>query len=419
MSSATGIFEHDQSFIKLSSPDVQLSERVLEADVISFTFNEEMGKLDTGSLSIRDPEHIYSRILRVGARIFISWGYLREAVAEIQGIDRLWNATEITGSLARRGVKAYIQSPSGSADENGNVFFNCNFISMEQRGEAFKEPFESGSYKEIISQVMDKIGITKKYIDFERGNDKATAETPIIPKESPFQFLTRKARDWRCSFKVGWTQDGELVGLFTNPEKATLTMFKNDVTGGAGLSNYFDYRTTLGNVISYEWKNRQGESGVGAGANLTMVNGQIRIQRYVVEEEKVKTWRLDPEKIKAVLETAEAEGGTTDAVQLVQEYLKENDWEAFKKFFDPVENETAPQGFGYTVNLKSIGNPLVTVGNLAQFGIGFPDFIGRSKGTKDILFYVDRVVHKLGREGYTNDIEIVDQYAISPTGELY
>jgi hypothetical protein len=147
-----------------------------------------------------------------------------------------------------------------------------------------------------------------------------------------------------------------------------------------------------------------------------MVNGQIRIQRYVVEEEKVKTWKLRPERIKELLRDKQAEYGTQGALQLVQEYLKENDWESFKKFFSPVETETAPQGYGYTINLKTVGNPLMTVMNPCKFGEGFPDFIGRAEGERDIQFYINKINHSIGQSGYQCDVDIVDQYFYSGTG---
>lgn len=405
-----GIFNQDSSFFTVSSPDVNISNTVLGEDVISLSFNEQFDRLDEGNLKMVDPEGVYARILRIGVTLDISWGYNRpdlETAAAIRGET----GDSITQQVLQRSVRGYIQSPSGGGDEGGVRTFNCRFIQLEGRGTGNnRRRWEKGTKRQVIQEAMTDLGVSDIFIQFEQAGDQITPDTIVYQWEPTFRFLVRKAVEWRCVFKVGYKQNGQTVGIFVNPEIATDADFLFKQTGIRQSANYFDYRGPVSNVISYEWKNNQGDSGIGAGAQLQFANGEIRIQRYVVEQDKVKTWKLNETKLDTYLERIEVEQGQRAKFDVYLDFLQARDFEEVQRFFDPVESETAPQGFGYTVNLQTVGNPLVTVSNRCNFGEGFPDFIGNAEGLsgRPIIWYIRSVNHNISRSGYKCQIEVVD-----------
>ena len=182
-------------------------------------------------------------------------------------------------------------------------------------------------------------------------------------------------------------------------------------------------------VISYSAENKEGESGTGDNTILSMVDGQIVARKYIAEQQKVVTYRLNPEKITEGLKNA---GSAQGQMEFVGQWLKENDFQNLIRagFFTAVESVTCPQGYGYTINCKVIGNPLITPPNEAFFGENFPDQIGKRMVsghsytggiTSDpkTKWFIRKVTHDISMSGYFSNVEIVDAFSISPTGELF
>ena len=416
---SVGLYNHDTSFFEIRSPDIDEAQLISGQNLINLSISEQMGEIDSGSITLNDPNHQYSRLLRIGAEIEVTWGYRAPDPLLQSRIFPERNPDEIRGGFERT-MRGIVQSPKGSAGSDGKIQYECEFIAIVFRGGKARQIYERGTYGSIVREVLQRIGIADFIIDFERQRENATPSQPVYQYESDFQFLLRLGREWRAAFKIGYKTDGTLVGMFVNPEKSGFTQFKNKVTGASGLSNYFDYNGDAGNVISYDWKNNQGDRGVGSGANLQIVNGEVQIQRYVVEQDKVVTWKLNETKLEEHLEEIEATQGLEGKLAFYRNYLQARTFEEIEEFFTPVETETAPQGFGYTVNMEILGNPLITVTNIAEFGDGFPTMIGNSRTTqgveREITWYVRRVNHTLSRSGYRASVEVVDQYAVSDTG---
>jgi hypothetical protein len=155
---------------------------------------------------------------------------------------------------------------------------------------------------------------------------------------------------------------------------------------------------------------------------LSIVDGQIVARKYIAEQQKVVTYRLNPDKIQQHLDAADAKNGIQGQIEFVGEYLKVNDFQVLIRdgFFTEIEGTTAPQGYGYTINCHVIGNPLITPPNQAYFGDNFPDNIGITLGESQnkIKWFIRKATHNISMAGYFTDIEIVDAFSISPTGEL-
>ena len=79
-----------------------------------------------------------------------------------------------------------------------------------------------------------------------------------------------------------------------------------------------------------------------------------------------------------------------------------------------LETKLSLISIGYEIKAKMIGNPLVSPPTIANFGEGFPERIGNIQ-TK---WYVRKVAHTINNTGYFMDVDIVDAFAISPTGEV-
>ncbi len=407
-----GLANKDLSFFTVESPDLELGE-YLGGDVVSLEVVEEMDKLDSGSLQLIDPNNVYSRLLRVGAKLSITWGYIKGDLSPQSALGREFNVDEMTGSLERRGLLAFVTSPAGGGDQKGVMTYKCNFTALTQRGEEKRKVYRGGTKGGVIGEVMDELGIVQRDVRFSAASDPLSGGKELPRWESAFKFLSRLGRELRVSFKVGYTPDGSLAAMFVDPGLVVSSPFNGWVTGGSGTGNFFDYKGTVSNVISYDWVNHNGESGLGDNVQARFVDGQVQFFRYVAEDDRVVGWRLVPERLKVELERRGLEGGFEGKVAFVREYLGVESFEKVKRFFEPIESSTAPQGLGYTVNLRALGSPLHAVSNEASFGAGFPDQIGNAN-TK---FYIRRVSHKIGIEGYFGGVQVVDAFRITPTGE--
>ncbi len=413
---SVNINNKDTSFFTIASPDIVETEKDLTSKIISLTINEEMGRLPYGTLTLYDPTLIYARILRNGLKLDITWGYKVFDDSERSLVLVDLNSDEMSGRRERRGFNARISSPSGIGTQGGQLIYNCNFASLGFRGDEYSRFHENMFKKDLVALIFDELGVSSVFRDirFQGGDQKLAGGTTERQDETNFQFLVRKSYEWRALFRLGHTPKGDIAGLFIDPLYLDKTLFNTWTTGGIGQSNYFDFKGPVSNVISYTWKNNEGENGVGDNIQMVLIDGVPTFLRFVQESERVQAYRLVPELVGAELEQRGLESGILGQARLYKDWQNVKDFDTIKRFFEPIESPTAPQGFGYEIKAKMIGNPLVSPPTIANFGAGFPERIGNI----DTKWYVRKVDHTLDIKGYFMDVDIVDAFAISPTGEV-
>ena len=408
-----GLFNKDASFFTVSSPDFPLESQAMQESIISLSVIEEMNKIETGSLTLYDADNIWSRILRPGVRLNLTWGYTTRELDLGGGFQSLISADVLNTALERRGLQVFITSPSGGGNDQGVLTYNCNFLARDMRGDQQVVVYDTGTRARVVQDVMQRLGVRLSDIRFERGTELLTSDTSVRQWESDFRFLVRYSIEQRVVFKLGFTPQGVLAGMFIDPDRLATSPFTGWITGAARQNQFFEYKESGSNVISYSWKDRSAESGQGANVQIRIVNGQPTFYRYVTENQTVRAYRLVPSRIEDVLEAQGLEGGVAAQFETVRNWLDVRDFEEIRFAFEPVDSATAPQGIGYELELKTLGNAAYAVGTVATFGRGFPDVIGNAQS----LFYLYSVNHQLNTSGYTCDCKIVDAYAINPTGQ--
>jgi hypothetical protein len=411
---STGNIMSRQQGQKFMQESGALTDAVMSKALVSLTVTERMEGLPQGSIQLYDPDHIYSRILRSYMRLKVSWGYRKWLETPDSLLAKKINLDEISGSIVRRGLEGMISNPSGGGDESGVTTYNCNFTSMGYRGPIRAKRYEQGTKESVISQAMNDIGVDPffKYIDFSRSQEKVNPDRPIMQDESSFAFLVRLAKEWQCGFKIGWSDDGRVTGIFMESSRIRLPgkTYPRWVGNCTGESHVIGYKGEISNIKSYTWENNEAESGAGDDVRMEMVNGQITFKRYLAQDEKVISYKLNPDKIKAALNDKSL---TPDQqTKLGLELLSAKDFKSIERFFDATESSTAPQGYGYRIKAEMLGNPLFSPPNKIKLNNGFPDRIG---GT-NTQFYLYSVTHKIDITGYHMSIEVVDAFTLSPTG---
>lgn len=408
-----GLENKDSSFFTVVSPDIDLSADDFSKNLISLSIEEKMSAMPQGTLSFYDPQNYFSRVLRTGVRLIISWGYKnREANPDSLIAEKL-NFDEVTGKITRRGYQGFVSSPTGGGGTDGVIKFNCNFTSFGFRGEELSKIYTSGTKRSVVQQAFDSLGVspTKRIIDFTLANDRISADKYVRQEESTFAFLNRIAIEWQSVFHLSFSPAGETVGFFIDWNKLGTIPLPMWALEAGGASNAIGYKGELNNVKSFKWSSSESESGVGDNVRLDIVDGQIQFRQYVAETEKVITWRLDQGKIQEVYADA-AKDGLNQQIKLTRELLSKNDFEEIKHFFTPVEQTTAPQGRGYRLNCEMIGNPLYIPGNRIVIKNGFPDRLG---GTQS-KWFLHSVNHMIDNSGYNMSIEVMDVFNLSPIG---
>lgn len=406
---------HDSSFFEITSPKLDVEFQILQDDITSFEYTEEMGKASSGSISIYDPNHIYSKILRFGMPVEIRFGYTRPDKGLFNSFLFDINKTELINFWERRGIRGMIQSPSGGGSSDGQIMYNVNFYGSEWASPDKKQKmYKVGTKGDVVAQVFAEMGINNYFINFDKMSQAITYDTWVIQHESNFKFLLRMAFEWRAIFRVGYDENGEMVAVFINPKYVDVNPFALIVTNAiAGSTVYFDYGGIhtersggVPNVIEYSWQHHVGENGMGDNVQISMVNGQPVFMRFTAKEDKVILWRLVPDRIGAELKRRK---DVKSQFQLMKEWMQVDDFEQIKWAFEPVMETTAPQGLGYSMNIKTFGNPALTAPLKGMFGLGFPDFASH-KGTN---FWVRKAVHTISREGYRTTVDIADAWTIS------
>lgn len=410
-----GLFNKDNSFFDISSPDIKLDGRVINQDVISLDISEELNAIDTGTLQLRDANHYYSRVFRTGATLNISWGYKNAGVNNLSPVD-IYKSDIFSKNLERRGLKVMVNSPSGSGGENGEILYNINFMALDMRGEKTNFRTFSGTKRDFVNAIFDRLGVVDRDINFQRANDVVTEDTAILQYESDFKTLVRYSFEWKAKFKLGYSSNGDLFGFFLDPWLVSSSKLLKKITG-IQTNVFFAYgggdweeKKDVANVISYDWNDNSGESGAGHNVQMRIVDGKPIFIKYNAGTETVRAYRLNENRVR---EEMDKRGDIVSKSQLIAEWLNVSDFKQIERFFDPIDSSTAPQGTGIIAKIKTIGSPIYTVGLEADFGYGFPDSIGR----KGIVTYFRKVNHNISEKGYFSTIETADSYVFSATGE--
>lgn len=407
-----GIDNKDSSFFTIESSDVDLQGEDFERNLISLSITEQSAGMPSGSLTFYDPNDIFSRVLRTGVSLAISWGYKDILDTPDSLLAKQINTDEVTGSLARRGLRGFVSSPQGGADNRGVKTFICKFTAHGFRGTEESKIYTSdiGTRADVVAAALDDIGVlpTNRLIDFSKGTE-AIPGFGIRQDETTFLFLNKLAREWRAFFQMGFNPAGLPVAVFIDPNKIGETAYQALTLGATGKSNVIGYLGELNNVKSYTWTSNEAESGVGDNAQVDIVDGQIIFRKFSAEQKTVVSYRLDQKKIQEVYNEA---SDITSQIKLTKELLSKQDFESVKHFFVAVESSTSPMGAGYRIKCEMIGNPLYSPPNQIVINNGFPDVLGGD----DAVWYIQSVTHSIDRGGYNMSVEIADVFTLSPTG---
>lgn len=408
--SGIGLHNADNSFFQIDSADLKLDlRRVMKEDIIRLSIVEEVGKITSGNLVLNDPNIYYAKYLRIGVILQIGWGYksIDDSYQSVLALKE--NPTEIGGSLAREGMEAYIMNPSGGGEDDGRGYYNCTFYGTEWSRRGDRRTYNNMTRAEVVHAVFDRIGVNSalREVEFIRGSEKLGGDTQAVQWETDFKFLQRIARDWRCIFRVSYNSLGQKVGLFVDYDKFDGLAFHKAVTGATyGNSLYLDWKGPVSNVIRYTWTNHMGEAGTGDHIRIVWIKGRPVVTRYIAETQTFKAYRLNTEKIEKEMKKRGIEGGISAQYDLIRWALNEDDFNNLVKegYFVPYDQDTAPQGLGYSLNVHMLGNPLVSPPLFVTLGKGFPDTLAN----KQSKLFVRKVVHTIDKKGYKIDAEIVD-----------
>ncbi len=384
------------------------------ADVVSLTVTEELGKMPTGSLLVRDPNHVYSRVFRRGRELTVAWGYTMDPSRAVAVGD------VVTPAVQRRGLRVVVMSPSGGGAENGLVTTAINFMAVAFRGLDGVRVYSAGTKWSVVTQICAGMGVVPE-VNFRRMAEPVTPEAEIRQTQPDFQFLNSLAREWGAMVIAGYDPAGVPHLAFMDPERIPDSATVKLIAGSPFHAGGFRYKSgSDANALSYSWSLHEGESGGGDAISVALVNGQYVVTRRVVEDEKVVAWKLNPQRIEDEFQRRAADGGVVGQGELVREVLAATDFEQVRRFFDAIEAETAPQGFGYEVTVNMLGNTTVTAGMDAQFADGFPDFLAKPDDIGGLLrrnrFYAQKVTHTLNESGYRTSVEVADVFSETPTG---
>jgi len=411
-----GLYNKDSSYFDIFSPDIDMG--VISDDIISFSVREEIGKITEGSLTLHDPLNKYSRFLRMGVKLIISWGYLKPDLGPQALLAALSNPGEKTGIMNRDGLICYVKNPGGTGTPNGVITYQCSFYAQEVISGGRSKVWKNMTRSVVISQVLLEMGviISNQEILFKTMTRTIEPNKQLVQYESNFRFLLRLASWWGALFRIGYVS-GLPFAMFIDPDKISTSKFSNIITTSVGTNIGLNYAVegadkSLCNVMSFNWRNLQGDGGAGDNVQIKIINGQPVFERYIVQNDSIVTWRMRPDKIRTDLQKA---GSITNQIKLMKNWLNTQDFQTLvdQGYFYKVTDTTAPQGLGYTVKCKVIGNPLMTSPCRVEFGTGFPDFFSN----KRLMYYMRSVEHSIDRDGYFCDLDIVD--ALTITGGSY
>jgi len=405
--------------LKNSSVGQLFKNKSFANDLISFSVTEEMGKPDRGSLSVYDDNNFYSQMLRSGVSFDLVWGYRKNVfqIARDIALDALkkTDANLFKGGKWIRKLKGITISPSGSGDGSGRIVYNCSFYGTSWVKKSVTKVW-SGVTKGNMVRVILYNQLKAKYVfvDFSAQNQVLTYPNVIRQNDPPVNFLNKMAKKEKAFFKIGTTQDGEIVALFFDKNKVNnqdIVLFSKLITGAiSGNRIEFNYRVgdnTRNDVQNFSWTQNVGENGTGDGVSIMYLNGKPTFIRYVAGQQTTTGYRLNTNEISRVMGSDPAKG-----FEIMQKLLKIDNFETLvkKKFFTPIKITSAPEGFGFRMNLElGVGNPYITTPCRAYFNKGFPLPFTDNR----MSFWIQSVTHNIGQNGYRQSVVVADTFTIT------
>ena len=406
------LFNSDNSYFRVTSPDVQARNVAFNDYVTSISITEEsgLGRLDTGSINLIDPDNSLTRVVRAGMLLNIEWGYINIPLGLPQVLGRpLELGTEAFGPIVRSNFQGIVQYPQGGGDENGSRTFSINFFSPHIRAEKKRVVFSNTNRGALVRKLFDALGISDPIIDFRDSTVQIGELFQEVQNETDYQMLVRLARQWNCVFRIGSLPSGAQTGVFADRNKIAELNFANTVTGARGNNYLFlNYKEAPQNVLSFTWKQNAGIEGGGDGVTISnsSATGKPIFTRTVIENETVRTYRFNPKRFDAAYARLQS---PEEQRRFREDIRSARDFETVRKFFDPVEVSTAPQGYGYEINCKMKGNPLMTPPIRVTFGDGMPVVLTqRNENVSPNTFYCNKVTHNINRDGYFMDVQVLD-----------
>jgi|WetSurMetagenome_2_1015567.scaffolds.fasta_scaffold10807_4 hypothetical protein len=394
-------YNNNTFFFDIQSDDLvntTSANQIINKDVISLSINEEAGMMTTGSLTLRDNDGIYSKIFRCGFTFTLSWGYKKIPVIPFLGkIVKYY----------RKGLQCVIQTPNGTGGEDGAVTYTVTFYSLDVKNRKNYVTFDGDNIGDVVSNLMDGLNVAEKFIDDYFKQCPVTKENPLHQRDSDFGLLVELAQKWAAQFFLTQKDNGTKAAFFVRHEN--LWKYQPAYLKSIGLIDLKELYYKSGdksNVRSFTWQQHIGENGAGDGVTIKQgLNGQPIIEHRVIENQKVKVYRLNPDKIK----TKYAGKSNEEIITLVGNYVNAKDFDQVKWAFDSVDEVTAPQGQGFTVTVEMIGDPNLLPGMQIIFKNGFPVPLSQSQSEDTpIKFYIHRVTSNISASGYFISLEIVD-----------
>jgi hypothetical protein len=422
-----GLENRDKSYFKVVIPNQGQTFTQATKSIISFSITEEVGKMLTGSVSFYDPIYKYHDILRMGKTLNIEWGYTRPYIF----YDVNESVDQFKGGYKRTGIQAIIQSPSGSGSESGEKIYNCNFIGKEYVAGIKTLVHKGPTYADVIRTVLTNFGVSIDpahcFINFPKGSTKLTADTYVLQYESDWKFLARMSFEWGALFDLSYNAKGEKIAMFATTSSSEYLAYSLIRTQSlAGSSMTFNYMNKVGvnttMVRNFNWQQNGG--GGGDNVQISMIGGQVQIMRYHAETERTVVYKLDSDKMAREMKA----GNTKDQIALLSDWLSTNKFEDLiydsktnKGYFVPVVQTTAPQGLGYTINLKTLGNPMISppckviFESVKDSTKNFPPMFQNTS----LSYWIRKVTHTISRSGYECDVEVVDGFTASGGSFVY
>lgn len=412
---AIGFYNQDSSFFEvLTGNDNTVGDASsINKEIISLSVVEEFSKIITGTIQMYDPFNVaLDRILHVGQKLKISWGYKRPDSSLLAAFSMRENPDEVQGLFKRTGVEVFVMNVSGEGTDDGQIIYNCNFM-----GSAFASGMKQKIYTgmkrgDVIREVLTrmKIPTSNQLVNFRRQNEMLTQDTALLQYESNFQFINRMSFEMGAVFSIGQGSKGS-VALFADYNTKEMERFSNMVSDSSGNSFILNYKQGTANVQSYSFQQLAGDAA-GDNVQIIWIGNQPTFQRFRAEEQRIVDYKIDTEKIKKYIQSYP---GLRDKSSAIKELLQIDNFKTLvdRQFFVETVSMTAPQGYGWKFNILMLGNPLFTSPMRANFGKGFPS-ICTSKKTS---FWTERVNHIVDRSGYHMNLDVAD--ALTLTGGSY
>lgn len=377
--------------------------------MVSFSVTEEVGKLVTGTLTLRDQTGVYSRILRNGLKFELSWGYKAWNVNAL-----LLGANATTSRGIRQSVKCLIQTPSGNSDEGGQVIYNVTFYGLEFLNKKQNRVFDRGTRRSMVQQLFQELNVLDTIIDFPDMNQVLRKSNSIRQRENNFSFLFRLAEKFKSSYQIGYKPDGRKIAIFIDDRKidsASVKRFLAFLTNVDNTKDLFYNAGSASNVKSYSWQHHIGENGQGDGASISRIGGKPIVTRFTVESGSVILWELNNDRVKEYLRS---QGSLANEAKAFLNIANATDFQEVKHLFDPVDTPFAPQGMGFTANVIMQGDPRLTALTKVVFRSGFPAPLMQGNSNKAIIkFFIKKVTHTFNKSEYACTLQVVDTYTLT------